>query len=106
MFLSKFWKSPESSLNRGSYIDQFEQHLAEQRRRIERQQAEELEQALQDCENRLREEYDAKLEKNYQLIEELIAEKKDLAAQYDKLVLDMRQISEKAQAKQKQMEEK
>nr|CDS32621.1 5 azacytidine induced protein 1 [Hymenolepis microstoma] len=94
-----------SSLNRGSYIDQFEQQLAEQRRRIERQQAEEREQALQDCENRLREEYDAKLEKNYQLIEQLIAEKKGLTEQYDKLVFDMRQISEKAQAKQKRMEE-
>lgn len=67
---------------------------------------EELERALQECEKRLREEYDAKLEKNYHLIEQLIAEKKELTEQCDKLVNDMRQISEKAQAKQKQMEDK
>ncbi|VUZ55014.1 unnamed protein product [Hymenolepis diminuta] len=94
-----------SSSNRASYIDQFEQQLAEQRRRIEKQQVEELEKALQDCEKRVREEYDAKLEKNYHLTEQLIAEKKELTEQCDKLVNDMRQISEKAQAKQKQMED-
>ncbi|KAM3187975.1 hypothetical protein ACTXT7_001210 [Hymenolepis weldensis] len=98
--------SDVSYFNRGSYIDQFEQQLAEQRRRLEKQQVEELERALQDCEKRLREEYDAKLEKNYHLIEQLIAEKKELTEQCDKLVNDMRQISEKAQAKQKRMEDK
>lgn len=65
-----------------------------------------MEQALQDCEKRLREEYETKLEKNYHLIEQLIAEKKELTEQCDKLVSDMRQMSEKALAKQKLMEEK
>ncbi|KAM7542572.1 hypothetical protein Aperf_G00000007747 [Anoplocephala perfoliata] len=88
-----------------SYINQFEQELAEQRRCLEKQQAEEMEQALQDCEKRLREEYEAKLENNYHLIEQLITEKKELMEQCDKLVSDLRQMSEKALAKQKLMEE-
>ncbi|VDK32791.1 unnamed protein product [Taenia asiatica] len=79
--------------------------LTDQSRRLQEQKAAEVESALQDCEQRLRTEYEAKLEKNYRLIEELIAEKKALTEQCDKLVADLRQISEKALAKQKLLEE-
>lgn len=80
--------------------------LTEQSRHLQEQKAAEVENALRDCEQRLRAEYEAKLEKNYRLIDELIAEKRALTEQCDKLVADMRQISEKALAKQKLLEEK
>uniref|UniRef100_A0A0R3WXZ9 TACC_C domain-containing protein n=1 Tax=Hydatigena taeniaeformis TaxID=6205 RepID=A0A0R3WXZ9_HYDTA len=79
--------------------------LSGQSRCLQEQNAVGVEKALQDCEKRLRDEYETKLEKNYRLIDELIAEKKALTEQCDKLVADMRQISEKALAKQKLMEE-
>ena len=65
-----------------------------------------LEEALRDCEKRLREEYEEKLEKSYRLVDELLADKKALTEQCNKLVCDMRQFSQKALAKQKLMEEK
>nr|CDS18957.1 5 azacytidine induced protein 1 [Echinococcus granulosus] len=77
----------------------------EESHRLQKQKAVEVESALRDCEKRLRDEYEVKLEKNYRLIDELIAEKKALTEQCDKLVASMRQISEKALAKQKLLEE-
>ncbi|KAL5963257.1 hypothetical protein TSMEX_008985 [Taenia solium] len=88
-------------LGRVPSVDQ----LTDQSRRLQEQKAAEVESALQDCEQRLRNEYEAKLEKNYRLIEELITEKKALTEQCNKLVADLRQISEKALAKQKLLEE-
>ncbi len=61
---------------------------------------------MKEREQRMREEYEAKLDRNYQMIDELIADKKVLTEQCDKLVKDMRELSEKAIAKQKLMEDK
>ncbi|VDN10964.1 unnamed protein product [Dibothriocephalus latus] len=52
-----------------------------------------------------KEEYEATINKNYKLIDELIAEKQALTQQCSKLVDDMRILKEKAEAKQKLLED-
>ncbi len=49
--------------------------------------------------------FEATIQRNYKLIDELIAEKKTLTETCDKLVQEMRSLSEKAAARQKQMED-
>lgn len=65
-----------------------------------------MEKKMKNNEQRLRDEYDAKLESNYQMIDDLIAEKKTLTEQCDQLVKDMREMTDKAVAKQKLLEDK
>lgn len=78
----------------------------EQRIHLQSPNAVLVKEAIKDYERRFRDEYEAKLEKSYRLIDELIADKKALTEQCNKLVCDMRQISQKALAKQKLLEEK
>nr|VZI31246.1 unnamed protein product [Spirometra erinaceieuropaei] len=52
-----------------------------------------------------KDDYEATINKNYKLIDELIAEKQALTEQCSRLVDDMRILKEKAEAKQKQLED-
>ncbi|VDL90163.1 unnamed protein product [Schistocephalus solidus] len=77
----------------------------QQQRDLSMQQLHDAERTYEERIAAQKDDYEATLNKNYKLIDELIAEKQALTEQCSKLVDDMRLLKEKAEAKQKQLED-